>query len=446
MVRRPLVILLLLLIDITAGAQANPAAAPTAPLPAAPPVPAPARLSLKDAEALAVKDNPLITVGRLAALASQQVLRETRSAYWPTAVVDLTGVDAQDNSRITAGGLNNPIIYPRAAAGTLVSQLITDFGRTRNLVATSSLRAKAENENAVANALQIKLAVDQAFYNALQTRAVLQVAQQTVAERQTVADQVQALFNAKLKSSLDLSFAQVNLSQAKLLLLDAQNNNDAALASLSAVLGYPTLQHYDLVEETTPLTAPPANVDPLIVQAMQKRPELAALNYDYQAAQKFQTAERDLLFPTVRALGAVGSTPLAGNNALAPWYGAVGVNVEVPVFNGFLYNARAREAELRAQAAQQQLRDLQDSIARDVRTGWLNAGTAYQRLSVSQQLLQQANLALDLSQTRYKLGLASIVELSQAQLQQTQAQIGSAQATYQYRLALSLLNFQIANF
>jgi outer membrane protein len=439
-------ILLLLLIAIAASAQANPPAAQTAPLPAAPPVPAPPRLTLKDAEALAVKNNPLITVVRLTALASQQVLRETRSSYWPTAVVDLTGVDAQDNSRITASGLNNPIIYPRAAAGTIVSQLITDFGRTRNLVATSSLRAKAENENAVANALQIKLAVDQAFYNALQTRAVLQVAQQTVAERQTVADQVQALFNAKLKSSLDLSFAQVNLAQAKLLLLDAQNNNDAALASLSAVLGYPTLQQYDLIEETTPLTAPPPDVDQLIVQAMQKRPELAALNYDYQAAQKFQTAERDLLFPTVRALGAVGSTPLAGNNALAPWYGAVGVNVEVPVFNGFLYRARAREAELRAQAAQQQLRDLQDSIARDVRTGWLNAATAYQRLSVSQQLLQQANLALDLSQTRYKLGLASIVELSQAQLQQTQAQIGSAQDTYQYRLALAVLNFQIANF
>ena len=438
MVRRPLVVLLLLLIAISAVAQAN----PPAQLPSAPP----ARLTLKDAEALAVKNNPLITVGRLAALASQQVLRETRSAYWPTAMVDVTGVDAQDNSRITAGGLNNPIIYPRAAAGTIVSQLITDFGRTRNLVATSSLRAKAENENAVANALQIKLAVDQAFYNALQTRALLQVAQQTVAERQTVTDQVQALFNSKLKSSLDLSFAQVNLAQAKLLLLDAQNNNDAALASLSAVLGFPNLQNFDLVEETTPVTAPPSNIDALIVQAMQKRPELAALNYDYQAAEKYRVAERDLLFPTVRALGAVGSTPLAGNNALAPWYGAVGVNIEVPVFNGFLYTARAREAQLRAQAAQQQLRNLQDSIARDVRTGWLNAGTAYQRLSVSQQLLQQANLALDLSQTRYKLGLASIVELSQAQLQQTQAQIGNTQANYEYRLALAVLNFQIANF
>lgn len=446
MVRRPLTLLVLLLIAIAAGAQANAPTAPPVPAPGAPPAPAPARLTLKDAEALAVKNNPLITVGRLTALASQQVLRETRSAYWPTAVVDVTGVDAQDNSRITAGGLNNPIIYPRAAAGTIVSQLITDFGRTRNLVASSALRAKAKNENAVANALQIKLAVDQAFYNALQTRAVLQVAQQTVAERQTVTDQVQALFNSKLKSSLDLSFAQVNLAQAKLLLLDAQNNDAAALANLSAVLGYSNLQNYDLAEETTPLTAPPSDVDPLIVQAMQKRPELAALNYDYQAAEKYQVAERDLLFPTVRALGAVGSAPLAGNNALAPWYGAVGVNIEVPVFNGFLYTARAREAQLRAQATQQQLRDLEDSIARDVRTGWLNASTAYQRLNVSQQLLQQANLALDLSQTRYKLGLASIVELSQAQLQQTQAQIGSAQATYQYRLALAALNFQIANF
>ena len=423
---------------ISAAAQANPQAS----LPSAPPV----RLTLKDAEALAVKNNPLITVGRLTALASQQVLRETRSAYWPIAVVDLTGVDAQDNSRITAGGLNNPIIYQRAAAGTTVSQLITDFGRTRNLVASSSLRAKAEDENAVANALQIKLAVDQAFYNALQTRAVLQVAQQTVAERQTVTDQVQALFNSKLKSALDLSFAQVNLAQARLLLLDAQNNDAAAIANLSAVLGYSNLQNYDLVEESTPLTAPPSDVDQLIVQAMQKRPELSALNYDYQAAEKYRVAERDLVLPTVRALGALGSTPLAGNTALAPWYGAVGVNIEVPVFNGFLYTARAREAQLQAQAAQQQLRDLQDSIARDVRTGWLNAATAYQRLDVSRQLLQQANLALDLSQTRYKLGLASIVELSQAQLQQTQAQIGNTQANYQYRLAMAVLNFQIANF
>jgi outer membrane protein len=95
------------------------------------------------------------------------------------------------------------------------------------------------------------------------------------------------------------------------------------------------------------------------------------------------------------------------------------------------------------QRSPSKLRDLQDTVARDVRNSWLTATTAYQRVDVSRQLLQQANLSLDLAQTRYKLGLGSIVELSQAQLQQTQAQIGSAQATYEYRLSLRALQFQV---
>jgi outer membrane protein len=85
---------------------------------------------------------------------------------------------------------------------------------------------------------------------------------------------------------------------------------------------------------------------------------------------------------------------------------------------------------------------LRNRIVRDVRAAWLNANTAYNRLAVSQQFLQQANQALDLSQTRYKLGLGSMVELNQAQLQQTQAQIGNVQAGYDYRLALAALRYQ----
>jgi outer membrane protein len=127
---------------------------------------------------------------------------------------------------------------------------------------------------------------------------------------------------------------------------------------------------------------------------------------------------------------------------LSNTYGAVGANIDIPIFNGFLYTARAREANLRAQAAQQRLLDMRNLIARDVRNSWLNASTAYQRMAVTQQLLRQANLALDLAQSRYKLGLSSIVELTQAQLQQTQAEIGNAQAGYDYQLSLAVLMYQ----
>ena len=401
-------------------------------------------LSIKEAEQLALANNPQITVSRLTALAAEQVTRETRSALWPTAAVDMTGVDSRPDSRITAGGLNNPIIYQRAAVGASVTQLITDFGHTTNLVSSANLAAKAENENAIATREQIILATDQAFYGALQAQSVTRVSEQTVAARQTVEDQVEALFKSKLKSQLDLSFAQVNLSQAKLLLLDAQNNENATMAALSAVLGYPTLQNFKLIEDTTPLTAPSANVDELVSDAFARRPELLALNYQYESARKFQTAERDLLFPTIRAAGAVGSTPVR-NPVLSNWYGAVGVNIDIPVFNGFLYTARAHEANLRAQADDERLRDLRDRISRDVRTSWLNASTAYNRLAVTQQLLDQAQLALDLADTRYRLGLGSIVELSQAQLQQTQALISNAQAGYDYRLASAVLRYETAS-
>jgi outer membrane protein len=408
----------------------------------------PGSLTLKQAEELAIKNNPQISVGRLIALASQQFTREVKSSLWPTATADITGVDAQSGSRLTAGALNNPILYERAAAGVMVTQLITDFGRTTNLVSSANYAAKAENQNAVATKEQILLAVNKAFYNGLQATAVLTVAQQTVNERQTVANQVEALFKSKLKSELDFSFASVNLAQAKLLLLDAQNNEHAAFATLSMVLGFPSLENFQLVAETSPLTPPPGNVDDLISQAFSSRPEILSLQFQYQSAKKFQTAERDLLLPSIRAMGAVGDTPV-GNPAVAPnpgalsnTYGAVGANIDIPLFNGFLYTARAREANLRAQATQERLRDMRNLISRDVRTSWLNANTAYQRLAVTQQLLQQANLALSLAQSRYNLGLGSIVELSQAQLQQTQAQISYAQAGYDYRLSLAVLTYE----
>lgn len=399
------------------------------------------RLTLKQTEALALRNNPQITSARLESLAAQQVVRETRSSYWPTAVTNLTAVDSQTNSRITAGGLNNPIIFERAAGGATVSQLLTDFGHTSNLVASSRFSAKAADQSALATREQILLATDQAFFGVLQAQAVLRVAEQTVSARQVVVDQVEALAKSALKSELDLSFAQVNLAQAKLLLLDAQNNEKASQAALAALLGYVTSQEFDIVDEAGAMNPPPGLLDELIQQAMDDRPELQAAYFHYESAESLKKAERDSLFPTISAIGAVGGTPVRDYH-LAPWYGAAGVNMEIPVFNGFLFTAREKETDLRAQAIQQRFLDLRNSIARDVRTSWLNATTSYDRLDVTNQLLKQANLALDLAQTRYKLGLGSIVELSQAQLQQTQAEIAQAQAGYEYRLALSVLRYE----
>ena len=85
---------------------------------------------------------------------------------------------------------------------------------------------------------------------------------------------------------------------------------------------------------------------------------------------------------------------------------------------------------------------MQNRIIREVRTAWLSANSGFQRLAVTQQLLTQANLGVDLAQSRYKLGLSSIIELSQAQLNQTQAQIAQASAKYDYEAQRSALDYQ----
>ncbi len=400
-------------------------------------------LTREEAEAIALKNNPQITIGKLQALEAQQYVRETRSALLPTAFLSLTGVDAESGSRIAAGGLTNSVVYPRAATGASVSQLITDFGRTTNLLSSSELQAKAEDKNAAATVADITLAVDQAFYNSLETRELVTVARETVNARQVLVDKIQALTNAKLRSDLDLSFSKVDLARARLLLLEAQNNYQTSLAGLSAILGYQDEQNFQLVEPVDPLTPPAPDAQPLILQALQQRPEVGALQYQVESAQKNSSAEHDLWRPTVSALGVVGIAPVR-DVAIPSWYGAVGVNINIPVFTGFLYNARAKTADLQTEVARQKLADLRNSIARDVRVSWQDTNRGYERLSVTQQLREQASLALDLAQARYNLGLGSIVEFSQAELGKTEADIADTDAKYQYRLTQIVLAFAIA--
>jgi outer membrane protein len=407
------------------------------------PPPSGRELTLAQAEALALKNNPQITMGKLRALVAHQYVREARSALLPNAYLSVTAVDSNPGSRLAAGGLNNAILFPRAAAGATVGQLITDFGRSGNLLSSSESQAKAEDQNAIAASAQIILAVDQSFYNVLETKALVAVASQTVDARQILVDKIKALTDAKLKSDLDLSFARVDLARGKLLLLEAQNNYQASLASLSAILGYPDEQNFYPVEEQVNMAPPALDVHPLIQHALEQRPEVAALEDQVTAAQKFSAGEHDLQRPTISALGVVGEAPVRDNH-IPNWYGAVGVNINIPVFNGFLFSARAKAADLETDVHRQRLADLRNSIARDVRTSWQDTNRAFERLSVTQQLREQAGLALDLAQSRYNLGLGSIVEFSQAELRKTEADIADTDARYQYRLTQIVLAYTIS--
>jgi outer membrane protein len=235
------------------------------------------------------------------------------------------------------------------------------------------------------------------------------------------------------------------VSDAKLLLLRAQDTLLQCFAELSRAIGSDQVVGYKLSEEDLP-PSPPLTADDLVAQSISNRPELAGLRYSREAAYKFAAAERDLARPNVSLVGVAGYIPYIAkltSQAIPPEYGAAAVNVQIPVFNGQLFSARREAAHYKALEADQNLRNEQERIARDVRVAWAGATTAFQRIDVTAQYIREASLALELAQGRYNLGLSSIVELTQAQLSLTQAEIENLSAKYDYQSQHAVLQYAI---
>jgi len=237
----------------TSGAQNPPAAS----------VPAGQPLTLQDAEKIAVQNHPRIQAATQLAAAAEAQTKEVQSAYYPQANGALTGATSETGTRIAAGFLNSPSVFDKFAEGVAVTQLLTDFGRTHEFSKSSHFHAQAQQESVVATRADVLLRVNLAYFGALRAQSVLHVAEETVKARQLVVDQINALAKSNLKSGLDVSFSNVDLARAQLLLVQAQNDLQASYAQLSDALGYSDQHTFQLVDEALP-GAPPSDVAPLL--------------------------------------------------------------------------------------------------------------------------------------------------------------------------------------
>ena len=400
-------------------------------------------LTLAEAQKLALKNHPQIAAADYKTLAAEEVVKESRAGFFPQLNLYGSAVGADsDNTRILAGGLNNPSVYDRTAGGLGLSQLITDFGHTANLTASSKLQAQATSQTGKATREQVLLRADADYFGALQAQAVMNVATQTLDTGQLLLDQVSVLASNKLKSELDISFAKVAVEQDRLLLQKAQNDAEAALASLSTALGFREFHRFRLVEQSLPVSGITNDVSGLIQTALENRPELASLRAGREAALRFARAQKDSRLPTFSAVGVAGASPVH-DDRLPDNYAAAGVQLSLPLFAGGLYAARQHQAELQAQADAELLRVAEDDVIRDVRIAWLNLNNAEEQLRTTGQLVEHATEAFDLARARYKVGSSSIVELSQAQLLLTSAQIAATNARYNVLIQQANMNYQL---
>lgn len=398
-------------------------------------------LTLEEAQATALRQHPALQAARFGAQAAGERIAQQESMRRPIASASLTGAGAPDRSRIAAGALNNPVIYSRLATGVTVSQTLMDFGRTSELVASAKSAAGAEESRVNVTRADILLQVQRAYFAALRGRMLVRISQSTVEARQVLVEQVTALVNAKLKSGLDQRFASTSLAEAKLLLSTAENEYRAAQVALSEAMGYSDGRTFELTDVAmTPMEA--ADRAAMTAAALRERPELEAGRRETEALRRFEAAEKALRYPTISAVATAGVIP-AHVDALSSRYLAGGVNVTLPFLNGGLFKAREREAALRAGQAEQRVKLLENAVSREVSLALLDVATAEERIGLTEQLVAQAREGMELAQSRYELGLSSIVELTQAQLAKTNAEIQQAAARYDYQARRAVLDHRL---
>lgn len=344
------------------------------------------RLTLQDACALALRNNPRIGVDSLAPLIADEALTASRSARYPTIMGHSNAVAALDDSRLAASGaINNPIIFNRIALGLSANQMVTDFGRTSNLIESARLRAESQRQTAQATRGQILFAVHRAYITALRTRKGKEVSEQALLRK---------------------TDSEIATAEASFRGIAARNEYAAALAELAALLGSSPLQaqSYELVEPELVSDAPPTAIE-LLAEAIESRPEIAALRLEREAAARFAKAEEKLAMPVITAVGNTGAAPVHSVR-LNKRFAVVGVTLNVPIFNGHLFEARKNDARLRLQAVEQRLKELENTIAREVTIAALQADTAYQRILLLRKLSSQpgaesSNAELQITQARY---------------------------------------------
>ncbi|RRA49159.1 TolC family protein [Acidipila sp. EB88] len=389
---------------------------------------------------MALRKQPMLQAAQFRARAQRERIREQSAARLPTIVMNATGSLVADTGTSTAAGaLTTSSLSDRFAYGGTLVQLVTDFGRTSSLISSERSETQAANDRTILTQAAIRLSVRDAYFQVLGAEAVLHAAEEARRNRALIYHQVSELAASQLRSTLDVNFAGVLESQAELAVVQARSLVEQQRARLGTAMGNQQAVTAPLVAEALPSDLP-ATVTMLLAEADTQRADLQAARAEQMAAKEFSKAQTRLNYPTLDALGSAGQIPFH-DHTLQGNYAAAGFNLRVPIFNGGLFHAQQAEAALNASARERDTREQQLEVSQQVQTTWIAAQEAFQSIAVTRRLVEQSREAFRLAKARYDAGLGSIVELNEAQLNQTSAEISVADATFTYLSRRALLDY-----
>jgi outer membrane protein len=406
----------------------------------------PPRLTLEQAVRTGLEKHPILQSSEFAVPSAEARVKQAQSPYYP----QVGGAGIQTNGSLRSNAYLRPsgsLIQPNQSdmtVGVTASQLIYDFGQTKYRVESQRAdRARFEKE-AVARRADVVLGVQRTYLSVLKRQRLVQIAEQTVRERDTIKQQVETLYRNQLKSKLDLGLVQVQLSDADFAVIQARNDLSSAFAELNNAMGIEGAAVYQL-EDVSVTVAQPDLLKSLLVEAQAQRPELLALKERVRTAENRIKAASSQNYPILQAVGSAGDTEhLSDRPQLQEggWWGA-GAVVSVPIFTGFLIQNQVAEATSQKREAESIYLALLQDIQLQVKENFLAIVTLNQQVRVAQEQVVITREALGLARQRYKLGLSSIVEVTQSEVAVTVAETRLAETQYNVKIAEAQLRYAV---
>jgi outer membrane protein len=406
----------------------------------------PPKLALQQAIQTALEKHPALQSAEFAVQGAEARFKQAKAPYYP----QVGGAAIQTNGALRSNAYLRPsgsLIQPNQSdmtVGLTASQLVYDFGQTESRVdAQRSDKARVEKD-AMTRRAEVVVGVEGAYFTVLKRKRLVEIAEQTFRERDVIKQQVDVLYRNQLKSKLDLGLVQVQLSDAEFLVIRARNDLVAAFADLNNAMGIEGPAAYSL-EEIPVTVEPPRTLDGLVMEAMDRRPELLALKERIQTAEHRIKAANATNYPTLQGVGGAGDTEHISNRPNLQeggWWGVGGV-VSVPIFTGFLIQNQVAEATAQQREVQAVYRAVAQNVQLQVRDSFLDVVTLIPQVRVAEEQVKIAREALSLASQRYRLGLSSIVEVTQSEVAVATSETRLAETQYDAKIAEARLRYAV---
>ena len=390
-------------------------------------------LTLDEALQIALENHPSIKVSKEQIDTQQAVVGQQMAAYYP--LVNMTngfqtGTQAGSNVGVADRSFETYIIR------TGVNMILYNFGKREGNVQSARDTLDATNFNYKTTVDGVIFFVKQSYFTYLGLRAIVKVREETVKSRQLLARQAQGFYDVGTRARIDVARAESNLYLAEADLITAQNQVKVAWAIFKNSLGVRVLPERPLVEDVT-MTPVQYSLDQAKELAFASRPELKSFDAQRRAQDQLIAVARrghlpDLLFDANyrRSNSSVveNTFPLLGG-----WQ--VGLNLLIPIFDGFRTTNRVQETLHNYYVVKSQEELQWQQVALDVEQAYLRLVELQERIKANEAAASAAKENLDLANGRYEVGVGSIIEATDAQNLYTEAQTTYIRTLYDYKIA-----------